>query len=404
MAKEGKTAVVPKLRFPEYRETAGWDVLPMGRLLSLEYGASLPEYSRHLGPIPVMGSNGVVGFHDEASVKGPAIVIGRKGSVGEVNWIDTDCCPIDTTYYIANKQPTSSSMQFLYRLLQCSKLNQRGDPGAVPGLNRSAVHSLQTAIPKPPEQQKIADCLSSLDELIAAQGRKVEALKTYKRGLMQQLFPREGETLPRLRFPEFRDAPEWESTTLGSLVHFQSGCTPSRANPEFWNGSIPWVSAKDMKRLFLDDAEDHISASGVKDGAKVLPMGTVLILVRGMTLLKDVPICVLRNEMSFNQDVKALLPKGETDGLFAALLLLGNKQRLLGMVDIAGHGTGKLNTDELNALELVAPKPDEQQRIAGFLSSLDVHVATEADKFAALKTHRNGLMQQLFPAPEAPTA
>src|SRR3546814_11172900 len=73
-------------------------------------------------------------------------------------------------------------------------------------------------IPKPDEQQKIADCLSSLDEVIAAQGRKVEELKARKRGLMQQLFPREGETRPRLRFPAFRDAPEWTQETLGETT------------------------------------------------------------------------------------------------------------------------------------------------------------------------------------------
>ncbi len=279
-----------------------------------------------------------------------------------------------------------------------------------PGINGGEYATLPIPIPFSDadanglaEQQKIADCLTSLDELIAAQGRKVEALKAYKRGLMQQLFPREGETLPRLRFPEFRDAPEWEPRTLDALVDVQSGGTPSKANLAFWNGSIPWVSAKDMKRLFLDDAEDHISVAAVDDRAKLVPAGTVLMLTRGMTLLKNVPICVLRREMSFNQDVKALLPKGESNGLFVALLLLGNKQRLLRMVDIAGHGTGKLNTDELKALELTVPKQAEQQRIADFLSSLDAQIAAEADKLAALKVHKDGLMQQLFPSLEEAT-
>ena len=73
------------------------------------------------------------------------------------------------------------------------------------------------------EQQKIADCLTSLDELIAAQGRKVEALKAHKKGLMQQLFPREGETLPRLRFPEFRDKPAWDSRSLGLVCDLKAG-------------------------------------------------------------------------------------------------------------------------------------------------------------------------------------
>lgn len=250
------------------------------------------------------------------------------------------------------------------------------------------------------EQQKIAECLCSVDELMAAQARKVDALKTHKKGLMQQLFPREGETVPRLRFPEFQNAGEWGVRRLDELVDVQSGATPSKANPAFWNGSVPWVSAKDMKRFFLEDAEDHISAEAVNDGARLVPPGTLLILTRGMTLLKDVPICVLLREMSFNQDVKGLRPKYGVDGLFLAWMLTGNKQRLLAMVNVAGHGTGKLDTDELKALELMLPSPPEQHRIASCLTTLDDQITAETQKLDALKTHKKGLMQQLFPSPE----
>src|SRR5579864_1321041 len=106
--------------------------MQMGDLISLEYGDSLPEHSRRSGSIPVMGSNGIVGYHDEALIKGPTIVVGRKGSVGQVNWIESDCFPIDTTYYVESKQPSKNSMRFLHRLLQISKLEHRRDPGAVP--------------------------------------------------------------------------------------------------------------------------------------------------------------------------------------------------------------------------------------------------------------------------------
>jgi type I restriction enzyme S subunit len=116
-----------------------------------------------------------------------------------------------------------------------------------------------------------------------------------------------------------------------------------------------------------------------------------------MTLLKDVPICVLRREMSFNQDVKALRPKKDVNGLFLAFALLGNKQRLLKMVDIAGHGTGKLNTDELMAFELPVPRLGEQQKIATCLCSLDEMLAAQSRKVEGLKAHKQGLLQQLFP-------
>lgn len=99
-------------------------------------------------------------------------------------------------------------------------------------------------LPSLAEHQKIAACLTSLDAVVAAQGRKVEALKAHKKGLMQQLFPREGETQPRLRFPEFRDAPEWQIDPLGDLFETMTGGTPDRAAKEYWGGSItkaaPW--------------------------------------------------------------------------------------------------------------------------------------------------------------------
>src|SRR6185437_414129 len=93
----------------------------------------------------------------------------------------------------------------------------------MPSLNTAILADLPIYLPSEAEQQKIADCLTSLDEVIAAQGRKVEALKAHKRGLMQQLFPREGETVPRLRFPEFHDAPEWSNELLGEAATFYNG-------------------------------------------------------------------------------------------------------------------------------------------------------------------------------------
>ncbi len=202
---------------------------------------------------------------------------------------------------------------------------------------------------------------------------------------------------PKLRFPEFRAWPGWENTRLGQVVDFQSGGTPSKDTSAFWNGSIPWVTAKDMKQLFLHDTEDHITPAAVDDGAKQVPTGTVLILTRGMTLLKDLPTCVLRRPMSFNQDVKALLPKGDLDGRFLPWLLLGNKERLLRMVDVAGHGTGKLDTEKLRVFDVTLPRPIEQQKIADCLTSLDELIAAHGRKLEALRAHKKGLMQQLFP-------
>ncbi|GAB3376217.1 restriction endonuclease subunit S [Azotobacter armeniacus] len=416
MTKKKETATAPKLRFPEFvgqapREVQLCEVTAESRVRN---GDGLPAkavmgVSKVLGIVPMEERVVSLDITRYKVVKKNWFAYNpMRLNIGSIARWHGDADILVSPDYVVFRcldEPESGIRpdyldQFRQSAVWDAFVSEGGDGGVRVRIYYQDLARLEIALPARAEQQKIADCLTSLDELIAAQGQKVEALKTYTRILMQQLFPREGETLPRLRLSEFCDAPEWESTTLDALVDFQSGGTPSKANPAFWNGSIPWVSAKDMKRLFLDDSENHISASAVDVGAKVVPAGTVLMLTRGMTLLKDVPICVLRREMSFNQDVKALRPKDKTEGLFVALLLLGNKQRLLKMVDIAGHGTGKLNTDELKALELMTPKPAEQQRIAEFLSSLDVQIEAEAKKLAVLNIHKNGLMQQLFPSLE----
>ena len=164
---------------------------------------------------------------------------------------------------------------------------------------------------------------------------------------------------------------EWRTTTLGQVTDFLSGGTPSKEALQYWRGSIPWVSAKDMKRFRLDDTQDHVTEDGLANGTKLIPSGTVLLLARGMTLLNDLPICVVNRPMTFNQDVKALRPKPGVRDEFLPYLLLGNKDRLLNLVDLAGHGTGRLNSDELKAFDVVLPPEAEQRAIAHILGTLD---------------------------------
>lgn len=188
---EGKA--VPHFRFPEFRDSEGWREIVLGKIISLEYGRPLPKSARVGGSISVVGSNGIVGFHNVAITKGPTIVIGRKGSVGQVKWIDSDCFPIDTTFFVKNLAPDDFLMRFIFILLENCNLKSLKDGGAIPGINRNSVYILKSFSPNSPEQQKIADCLSSIDELIIVHSQKLEALKTLKRGLMQCLFPSTSE-------------------------------------------------------------------------------------------------------------------------------------------------------------------------------------------------------------------
>lgn len=421
-------ALVPKLRFPEFREAGHWRAERLGAVaiisaekvgdktcipMSITSGVGLVSQIEKFGRIIAGNSyaNYLLLKKNDFAYNKSATKEYPEGFIALYSGDEPAAVPnsIFTCFRVSGASPVPRYLNYLFLgNLHGRWLRNFVEIGARAhgSLSINDRDLLALPIPLPSgkasvaEQQKIAECLSSVDELMAAQARKVDALKTHKKGLMQQLFPREGETQPRLRFPEFQNAGEWEEKRVDELVHIQSGATPSKANPAFWAGALPWVSAKDMKRLFLDDAEDHISAEAVDNGARVVPPGTLLVLTRGMTLLKDVPICVLRREMSFNQDVKGLRPKDGVDGLFLAWMLTANKPHLLAMVSVAGHGTGKLDTNKLKSSVFALPSPAEQQRIATCLSSLDALITAETERLEALKTHKKSLMQQLFPSPE----
>ena len=191
-------------------------------------------------------------------------------------------------------------------------------------------------------------------------------------------------------------AGEWRETTLGHVVEFLSGGTPSKAQPAYWNGSVPWVSAKDMKRFRLRDTEDHVTAEGVANGTKLVPAGTVLLLVRGMTLLNDLPVCITEQPMTFNQDVKALRPIPGLDPDFLPYLVLGNKDRLLNLVDLAGHGTGRLNSEELKALDVHLPPEAEQRTIAHVLGTLDDKIELNRRMNETLEAMARALFKSWF--------
>ena len=415
----GEAALVPKLRFPEFQAADGWKETSLQKLARPVTDRATTGDADNV--LSLSGEHGLVLQSDYFGKKIAGDSTDRYLRIRKDDFVYNDRTTKASSFGTI-KRLSNYSDGIVSPIYKCFRFQPSENPAfwdwyfesgshdpALGGLvnegaragrfNISVTQFLSTNAWRPDEaeQQKIAECLNSVDALIEAQARKVEALKAHKKGLMQQLFPQDGEIQPRLRFPEFEGAEEWAEKSLDKLATIQAGATPSKANAEFWGGSIPWVSAKDMKRLFLEDSEEHISDDAVSNGARLVPKGTLLLLTRGMTLLKDVPICILSREMSFNQDVKGLRPKAGVNSLFLAWMLLSNKDRLLALVNIAGHGTGKIDSDELKALLLRIPQPPEQQRIADCLTSLDYLISAEVQKLDTLKTHKKGLMQQLFP-------
>lgn len=187
----------------------------------------------------------------------------------------------------------------------------------------------------------------------------------------------------------------WERTELGEIVTLRSGGTPNRANISFWKGSLPWISAKDLKSFDLKNSIEHLTEVGAKQ-INTVPAGTILILVRGMGLFKDFPVGITSRPMAFNQDVKALQPISEINARFLAHSLVAMRGAVMGRVDRAGHGTGRLVTDYLLALPVMLPPLPEQQRIVAVLDAWDRAIDQTKDLISARWKRKRALVQALF--------
>lgn len=186
----------------------------------------------------------------------------------------------------------------------------------------------------------------------------------------------------------------WTRSEISKLAAFKSGGTPSKSNAAFWGNAYPWVSAKDLKFHYIRDSIDKLSPIGFDAANKAQP-GDILILVRGMTLLKDVPVGKVVVPLAFNQDIKALTPK-KIHGEYFLYCLRGQKRNLMRLVDRANHGTGRLSTDLLGALPILLPPLAEQKRIAEILSTWDRAIETTEKLIANSEAQKKALMQQLL--------
>jgi len=189
-----------------------------------------------------------------------------------------------------------------------------------------------------------------------------------------------------------------------------SGGTPNKDTERFWNGEVPWASPKDMKRFRLSDTEDHVSNEAVTvAGLKVVPSGTVLVVVRGMILAHSFPVAITTEPMTINQDMKALLPTPRVHPEFLAYLLVGLKSVMLSFVEEAAHGTRKLATEVWSKLPVALPGHPEQRSIVEEVERESTYVAKAASRLehqiGLLTEHRQALITAAvtgeLPVPEA---
>jgi len=383
---ETKT-LTPKLRFPEFRDGPGWDAKTLANACDMQAGKFVRATDIKDQPasdlFPCYGGNGLRGYTSTHTHEGVYPLVGRQGALcGNVKLCTGKFHA--TEHAVVATPKKGVEVRWLYYALDLLNLNRFATGQAQPGLSIDVLEKVALPLPKQvTEQHKIASCLSSLDDLIGAESQKLDALKTHKKGLMQQLFPREGETRPRLRFPEFRKVGEWGVMPLVKAAENLDNRRRPITSSDREAGDVPYYGASGIvdyvEGFIFDENLLCVSEDGANLVARTYP---IAFPISGKTWVNN-HAHVLRFANPCTQKfVEVYLNSIKLDDF------------------ITGMAQPKLNKTMLDKIPIPYPKVAEQQRIASCLSSLDDLIAAQSDKIDALKTHKRGLMQQLFPFTE----
>ena len=386
--KNNSKGLLPRLRFPEFVNSPAWKKHYFSELFRIGNGR---DY-KHLDPgdVPVYGSGGYMLSVNDYLHNGESVCIGRKGTIDKPVFLSGKFWTVDTLFYTYQFQ--GCLPKFIYYVFLQINWMEHNEAGGVPSLTKITIGSITSYIPFLGEQQKIADCLSSLDDLITLESRKLDTLKQHKKGLMQQLFPAEGETVPRLRFPEFRGAGEWNMVPLHKLGEIITGNTPSTSNCTFYGGRIPFVSPADISdKRFVKKTKITLSEFGYSE-ARPVKAGSVLFVCIGSTIGK---VAQNLHDCATNQQINSIVPNNSNDSGFIYYCADFNSEKISSFS--GRQAIPIINKTSFSSIEVKIPAKLEQKKIAHCLSSLDDLIAAQVQKVESLKTHKKGLMQQLFP-------
>jgi type I restriction enzyme S subunit len=380
-----KNKLIPELRFPEFVEDGEWEEKSFEELFEIGNGRDYKHLGK--GEIPVYGSGGYMLSVNDYLYDGESVCIGRKGTINKPLFLVGKFWTVDTLFYTHSfKECSPKYIHYVFQNIDWLKHNEAG---GVPSLSKTNIYKIETLISSPQEQQKIASCLSSLDEVIAAHSQKLATLKDHKKGLMQNLFPTNSITndeleitnVPNYRFPEFLEDGDWEEKKLGDIAeNLDSKRIPITSNQRE-KGETPYYGASGI----IDFVKDYIYNDELlcisEDGANLVDRNyPIAFTIRGKTWVNN-----HAHVLKFENPRTHILVEKYINSINVEPFLTGAAQP-------------KLNRGKLDIVPIPLPKnPKEQQKIASCLSSLDDLITAQTEKIAQLKLHKKGLMQGLFP-------
>ncbi|MCK5071025.1 MAG: restriction endonuclease subunit S, partial [Desulfocapsa sp.] len=384
----------------------GWETKSLGDVLQLNYGKSLPVKKRVDGTVPVYGSNGIVGSHKQPIVNEPGLIVGRKGSAGQVHRSLLPFCPIDTTFYITASDAPDTDLEFLYYLLLHLDLKRIiGDVG-VPGLNREMAYLEQVKLPPElSEQRKIAQVLSTVQRAIEEQERIIQTTTELKKALMQKFFT-EGLRGESQKETEIGLVPEsWEVVKLGDVINlfagyaFKSKEAVTNSNTQLLRMGNLYQNNLDLKRKPIFYPDKYVK----QHERFVLKEGDLVMSLTGTSGKEDygftVKLPMMERALLLNQRVTRIdIGNNRLQKTFAHYFLLSRKFLDFLYPTAKGMKQANLSTNAMKKLKIVLPDEQEQSEIAECFKSLDRKIAVATSKYEKFQDLFRTLLHELMTA------
>lgn len=400
MSKNNENKLMPKLRFPEFINEK-WERKTIDETCEVLNNLRKPLTSnlREKGEYPYYGASGIIDYVKDFIFDERLLLIGEDGA----KWgaYEKTAFIAEGKYWVNNHahvlKPTGVVDTLLENYLVKLDISPFITGAAPPKLTLGKLKSIPVPIPNSQkEQQKIAACLSSLDEVITAESQKLEVLKDHKRGLLQNLLPVGKETIPKLRFKEFQNADEWNEDTLANIASFRRGSFPQPYGLPKWyddENGMPFIQVFDVGEDFrLKSTTKRKISSLAAEQSVFIPKGTLIITIQGSigrVAITQYDAYIDRTLLLFEE---FYLDVDITFFAYTIFLLFEiEKQKAPG-------GIIKTITKEvLSSFVVKMPSIKEQKKIASCLTSLDELISAQTEKIEAMQLHKKGLLQGLFP-------
>ncbi|MCG9900877.1 MAG: restriction endonuclease subunit S [Hydrotalea sp.] len=405
-----KNKLIPELRFPEFENEGEWESKLLEEItISESSNMALNKLVLKSEGYPVYGADSVVGYIDDFQQNEKYISIVKDGSgVGRLNLCQSHSSILGTLACIKSKNEKQYHLDWIYYLLNTVDFSVYVKGAGIPHIYYSDFKLENVSVPKAQEQQKIAACLSSLDEVIAAHSQRLEALKEHKKGLMQNLFPQQGEKVPKYRFKEFENDGEWVEIplieTANKKVKWSFTGGPFGSNlmaSDYTHDGLRIIQLQNIgDGVFNDDNKIYASIEKADELLSCnIYAGDIIISKMGDPVGRAciIPEYLKRCIMA-SDGIRLVVDENQYSKYFIYSLINSKRIRKAIEKKATGSTRKRIGLDTLRELELIVPKSMlEQQKIAACLSSLDALISAQAEKIEQLKLHKKGLMQGLFP-------